>query len=258
MIRTILSKSKSVYLFKQFARKSVVYSVMDQIERRKFVRSVSIAFGAVGLLVLVHLAFWMFSINKMPFAVVPHKSQGLLGILTSPLLHGDYEHLFLNSGPLLMFLTGILFFYPKVAGKAIVGIWLLTGIWVWILARHAPIIGASGVVYGLGAFLFFSGVFRRDIRSIVLSLIIAIVYQGMISGIFPSDKGISWESHLLGAIAGMVMAFYYRRVDVVPKKRYAWQDEPDEDPSDAHAVWNYQQEWPIDPTSDDQAQERQE
>ncbi len=224
---------------------------MDHLEKPKYGRSIAIAFGAVGVLALIHLVFWLFQIDKGPFALGPQNVDGLLGILTSPFLHADYEHLFLNSGPLLMFLAGMLIFYPKVAFRAIIGIWILTGMWVWILAGKNPIIGASGVVYGLGGFLFFSGIFRRDARSVVLSLIVAVGYHGMISGIFKGEPGISWESHLSGAVAGLVMAFFYRKVDTVPRKRYSWEDEPEENPNDAHAVWNYQQTWPEESASDE-------
>jgi hypothetical protein len=100
------------------------------------------------------------------------------------------------------------------------------------------------VVYGLGAFLFFSGVFRWDVRSISLSLLIALVYGGMVWGVIPGREGISWESHLFGAIAGVGMAWVFRKVDVIPPKRYHWEDEPENHPGDEHAAWNYRQNWP--------------
>ncbi len=125
-----------------------------------------------------------------------------------------------------------------------VGIWLLTGIWVWIAAPTAAVIGASGVVYGLGAFLFFNGVFKRDRRSLMLSLVIAIFYGSMVVGIFPGKTGVSWESHLFGALAGIAMAWGFRKKDIQPRKRYHWEDEPEQEPQDESAPWNYRQNWP--------------
>jgi hypothetical protein len=95
-------------------------------------------------------------------------------------------------------------------------IYFLSGFFVWIIARDAYHIGASGVVYGLVSFLFISGIVRKDTRSIAISLIILIMYRGMIYGLFPGDNSISWESHLMGAGVGLVAAIYFRKVPVDP------------------------------------------
>jgi hypothetical protein len=100
------------------------------------------------------------------------------------------------------------------------------------------------VVYGLAGFLFFSGVFRREPRSIALSLVIAFFYGGMVWGVLPGQEGISWESHLFGLLAGAVVAFFLRKQDLPERKKYAWEDEPESDPMDDYADWNYQKTWP--------------
>lgn len=223
---------------------SVVYSDMDSPERKKLKSSFGIAAAATGLLWLIHVVFWVFHINKLPFMVIPGDTRGLLGILTSPLFHDGKFHLSMNSGPFFMFMLGLFYFYRKVAVRALIGMWVTTGIWVWILAPHEPTLGVSGVLYGLGAFLFFSGVFRRDYRSVVIALVVAVIYGSMIQGLFPGERGVSWESHLFGAIAGMAMAFYFRKVDVPAPKRYSWQEEPDEAVHDENAEWNYRKNWP--------------
>jgi membrane associated rhomboid family serine protease len=106
----------------------------------------------------------------------------------------------------------VFFIYPRIALQVFVAIYLITGFWVWIAAREVYHIGASGLVYGLAAFLFFSGVFRRDARSTAVALAVVFLYSGMLQGLLPgSDASISWESHLLGAAAGVFCSFYYRR-----------------------------------------------
>ena len=104
---------------------------------------------------------------------------------------------------------------------------LITGLWVWAFARHSFHIGASGVVYSFAAFVFVSGFLRRNFRLIALSLLVVFQYGGMIWGVLPITEGVSWESHLLGGLTGVMLAYYYREIGRVEKK-YDWEDEEDE------------------------------
>lgn len=105
----------------------------------------------------------------------------------------------------------LFFFFRKVAIQAFALIYLLTGFAVWIFARESFHIGASGVVYGLVSFVFWSGIFRRNIKSIVLALVVTVLYSSYFLGIVPGEDGISWESHLLGGLVGILVAFIYRK-----------------------------------------------
>jgi membrane associated rhomboid family serine protease len=116
-----------------------------------------------------------------------------------------------NSLPLIFLGIGVFYFYNKIALEVFFGIYFFTSFWVWIVARDAYHIGASGIVYGLASFLLFSGLFRKDSRSIAISLIVIFLYGGMAYGLFPINEEISWESHLLGSIGGLVAAFFYRK-----------------------------------------------
>ena len=100
--------------------------------------------------------------------------------------------------------------------------------WVWFGAREAYHIGASGVIYGLSSFLFFSGVFKKDTRLLAISLLVVFLYGSMIWGVLPFDAQISWESHLAGLVVGFLLAFYYRHQGPV-RVRYDWEDEPDDE-----------------------------
>ncbi|PPK87487.1 membrane associated rhomboid family serine protease [Neolewinella xylanilytica] len=135
---------------------------------------------------------------------------GVPGIVLSPLFHGGWGHIVSNSIPFVS-LTGLLvFFYPRLWPRVLASLWLGTGVLVWVLGRSVTHIGASGVVYALAAFLAFSGFFRRDFRAIAVSLLVLFYYGGMIVGILPGQEGISWESHLLGLIMGVLGAYTYR------------------------------------------------
>ncbi len=143
--------------------------------------------------------------------VYPRHPSGIKGIFTSPFIHSqDWMHLINNSVPLFVSTAMILFFFRRVAYKAIFLIYLLTGLGVWLFGRTVLHIGASGVVYGLVAFIFWNGIFRRNLRSIVLALIILLLYSGMFLGVLPNQPGISWESHLIGALVGILVSYVFR------------------------------------------------
>jgi membrane associated rhomboid family serine protease len=182
------------------------------------------------------------------YGLYPLKAKGLIGILTCPLLHADLAHLFANSIPLLI-LGGLLFyFYRSVAWQIIALVWLVTGLWVWVFARTGVHIGASGLVYGIASFLFFSGIIRRDPTTMVITLLVTFLYGGMIWGIFPEmfpKERISWESHLMGLVCGLVLAWYYRDTGP-PRRTYRWEEEDDDGPDDPDAYWK---QAPEDPTS---------
>ncbi len=180
-----------------------------------------------AVLWVVHLLSLLFNENLSKLGLLPRKPIGLLGIITSPLIHADFSHLISNTIPLIVLGYIIFYFYTKVSYMLFVFIYFFTGLLVWIFARQVFHIGASGVVYGFVSFLFFSGIFRRDNTSIALALVITFLYGGLVWGMIPGWKGISWESHLFGAITGLIAAYLFRKIDP-PKKKYDWEDEPDD------------------------------
>jgi len=179
--------------------------------KKRFIRAVrwtlifTAAIWAVFLLDLLlpgEFAFW--------YGLRPREIVGLKGILAAPLLHGGWSHLLSNNPPMLT-LTGLLvFFYPRLWPRVMTSLWVVTGALVWIFARPSIHIGASGVVFALAAFLGFSGFFRRDFRSIAVSLLVLFYYGGIVVGVLPGQEGISWESHLLGFVFGIVAAYLFR------------------------------------------------
>ncbi len=195
---------------------------MDKQHQNRAIASFLVGIVAVALIALVFFADREFDLHLSRFGVFPREWHGLKGILFYPLIHGSLEHLFNNSVPLLVLLSCLYFFYPNVATRTVVFIYLFSGIWIWISARQNYHIGASGVVYGLAAFLFFSGIFRRDNRMIAISMMVAFLYGSMVWGILPIQERVSWEGHLWGAFAGIALAFYYRKQG--PKRKlYQWE-----------------------------------
>lgn len=185
-------------------------------------------------ILLLWLIYWFevnFGYNFTKYGVYPRTISGLKGILFSPFIHSGIKHLFNNSVPLFVLMMSLFYFYKQVAYKILIFGTIFSGILTWIIARDAYHIGASGVVYLLFSFIFFSGVIRRYIRLIAVSLMVIFLYGSMIWFIFPFKEEISWEGHLSGFLVGFLFAIIYRKRG--PKKiQYNWEsddyiEEPD-------------------------------
>lgn len=206
--------------------------------------------------VVVLWAIWItdftYELNWTDYGVRPRNVAGLIGILTSPFLHGSAGHLFSNTVPFLVASTFIFFLFPKEKWKILLLIWFFSGFGVWMIGHwNSNHIGASGVVYGLVAFLLTSGIIRKNRMMAAISLILIFAYGSMVWGLFPqwqfnSFIRISWESHLSGAIIGVILAYTYRKHGP-PDDQY-FVDEEDNDDEDA----DENQYWKVDPFYDNE------
>lgn len=186
--------------------------------------TLTIAFPMYFVLFL-WFVFWFemqFGFNFVKYGLYPRTFKGLFGIFTAPFIHSDIKHLFNNSVPVFVLLLTTLYFYRKVAFTVIIYGSILLGILTWIIGRSSYHIGASGLVYLLFSFIFFSGIFQKYYRLIAVSLMVIFLYGGMIWYIFPSKEGISWEGHLSGLLVGLAFAIKYRKSS--PKiAQYDWE-----------------------------------
>lgn len=164
--------------------------------------------------------------------ILPRTFSGLQGIIFSPFIHSNIEHLYNNSIPLVVLLSALFFFYPKEAfGLLVYGI-LLSGMFTWIIGRQNYHIGASSLIYVLVSFIFFKGIQTQYYRLVALSLTVVMVYGGMVWYVFPKiDDAISWEGHLSGLIAGFILTFFYKKQEFKKVIKYDW-EHPDYDPSE--------------------------
>lgn len=182
----------------------------------------------VGILWLVKLTENLLNLDFTTFGILPLHPEGLPGIIFSPFIHGSYEHLMSNSVPFLILTFALLYFYRRLAYRIFFLIYILSGICVWLGGRESWHIGASGIVYGLASFLFFSGVFRKDANLLTIGIIVVFLYGSMFWGIFPIKPEISWESHLWGSASGLMLAFYYRHQGPI-RQTASWENEPEEE-----------------------------
>ncbi|HQC05842.1 MAG TPA: rhomboid family intramembrane serine protease [Kaistella chaponensis] len=172
-------------------------------------------------------------------AIIPLNPSGLKGIFFSPFLHGSLEHIFGNTVPIFVLIFLLFQFYPFIAKKVFFLGWLVSAFLVWLLPpvdiftgeiNQVCIIGASGIVYTLAFFIFFSGVFRWNMKLLTVSLIVALYYGSLIWGVVPEElfshlperSKISWQSHLSGAVVGIIIAFAFRK-NGEKNMRYIWE-----------------------------------
>ena len=171
---------------------------------------------------MVKLVEYNFGLSFADYGVRPQSLSGLKGILCSPFIHKDFSHLINNSYPILI-LGGMLFsFYKKIAKQLFLWLFFIAGFWLWIIGRPSFHIGASGIIYALAAFLFISGIIRKNPRLSAVSMLIIFLYGSMIWGVLPTEKPISWEGHLSGFMAGIIVAIFYRN-EGPKRKKYQWE-----------------------------------
>jgi len=197
---------------------------LEKTERNKILNALVYPVFFVMIIAVIHLIQYVFEISFTNYGVYPREQKGLIGIVTSPLIHGSYSHLFNNSIPLLILGSALFYFYKEIAFKVSVWVYLMVGVWTWIYAREAYHIGASGLLYGLFSFLLISGFLRRNKNLIALSFAVIFLYGSLVWGIFPIDVKISFEAHLWGFVAGIILAIYYRKQG--PQKvEHVWEDD---------------------------------
>ncbi|ATB56593.1 MULTISPECIES: rhomboid family intramembrane serine protease [Xanthomonas] len=203
-------------------------ATQSRLDRSRVLRAFNVSLAAVLLLVAVFTAQGVF--DWRAWAVAPLQADGLRGLLTAPLLHGSLAHLGANAAALLILGTLAGSVYPRATVMALPLLWLGSGLGAWLLgepgSRH---LGASGVTHGLMFLVFVLGLLRRDRPAIATSMIAFLFYGGMLMTILPHEAGVSWQSHLGGAVAGLIAALLLRLRDPQQAKpRYSWEDE-DED-----------------------------
>jgi membrane associated rhomboid family serine protease len=144
----------------------------------------------------------------------PRTVQGLWGILCGPFLHADWGHLLANTGALFILSALAASLSPARALAALAVIVPVSGGLVWALGSGSAVhIGASGVIFGLLGFLIFQGVFRRDLKSILVSLAVLILYGGLFFTLLQTRAGVSWSSHFWGLLSGVRAAWLLRKGD---------------------------------------------
>ena len=198
------------------------------MEQQSFKYSTGIVAYPIFFVMVIWVVFWLqirfFPIIKT-FGIVPETIKGLRGIIFSPFIHSDIEHIYHNTIPLFILSMALFYFYRPISWKVLLYGILLSGLITWMIGRPANHIGASGLIYVLVSFIFFKGIFARHFRLVALSLLVVFLYGSMIWYVFPVEENMSWEGHLGGLITGFLFAIIFRKTIAKPEI-YTWQ-QPD-------------------------------
>ena len=188
--------------------------------------------------VFLWFVFWLeirFDYDFGENGIFPRTLSGLQGVIFSPFIHADMEHLYNNSVPLLILLAALQFFYPDQTAKVVGFGILFSGFITWVIGRSNYHIGASGLIYVLFSFVFCKGIQTKYNRLVALSLAVIVIYGGMVWYVFPSPeitvgKSISWEGHLGGLVTGFLLSLIYKAQEYKKVLKYDW-EHPDFDTS---------------------------
>jgi len=181
-------------------------------DKIRFYISLTISFLLLAVMWILYFFSYTLGTNFDALGLRPRTINGLLGIIFMPFVHLNFQHLFSNSFPFLILSTILLYFYRPKSYLIALLIWLFTGIFTWIIGREGLHIGASGVIYGYAAFIFFAGLLSRKKDMMAIAMIVIFFYGSMIWGIFPQlDEKISWEGHLSGFAAGTLWAVVFTK-----------------------------------------------
>jgi membrane associated rhomboid family serine protease len=204
----------------------------------------TIKYPLVFLLIMWSIKFIeiFYNTSYVDFGVLPRSFEGLKGILFSPIIHKDFNHLINNSMPIIVLGSSLIYFYPEIKFKLISWLYFTSGILLWGIGRESFHIGASGFIYALAGFIFFSGLMKKNKRLSALSLVVVFIYGSMFWGLLPTHENVSWEGHLSGLITGLIIAFFFK--DLGTKKDvYQWEIDEEEElkknKNDIKITYNY-------------------
>lgn len=207
---------------------------MTEFEKKRIKLALipSIVFIAVIWLMYALSSSGALDFSFSTLGILPRETSGLKGILLSPIIHSSLSHILSNTLPLLVLTWMLFYFYNEIAFKTFCYLWILSGLLTWLIGRDSHHIGASGLIFSMAFFLFFSGLFRQHTPLIAVSMIVAFAYGSMIWSIFPIaeviDEQVSWEAHLSGAISGLIIAVIFRNFG--PQKPIVeWDEVEDEE-----------------------------
>lgn len=185
---------------------------MARSGRHNFTSALQTSFLLVGLMFFIKAVELVGHVSFAGFGIVPRDERGLIGLLFSPLLHGNAAHLLANAAPLFVLLTLLFWDHKYHPWRTLALIWLASGLGTWLIGRGMTNgqltvhIGASSVIYGLVVYLLVAGFLMDSWRAVFVAVGVGVLYGGIFYGVLPQSGPVSWEGHLCGAIAGLFTA----------------------------------------------------
>lgn len=213
--------------------------------KRQFNRALTFSLCWIAVLLAVFLMqdHWF---ATRPLAIRPQNIDGLIGVVTAPLLHGSFGHLASNAFAILILGTIAGSLYPRASRLALPLVWIGSGLGTWFISLGGNHIGASGVTVGLMFFLIAQGLRRRDRMSLTGLMLALFFFGGMVLSVLPQEAGVSWEYHLSGAVVGFLCGLAFAgRDERAPERLYSWDLEPETEDANAELQLEKPQDVPV-------------
>ena len=177
------------------------------LQVKKNLISVLAFVGFIWAVYLINVPLGLAEFNLNRFGLEPRTLHGLIGIFTMPFLHDGLNHVLGNTVPLVVLLLMLAFTRPN-PKRVIICLTVMSGTMLWVLGRHKTHVGASGLIYALAAYLMATGIYERKVVSAITAVLVGVLYGGTLFwGLLPiAAEHVSWEGHLLGAVAGGLFA----------------------------------------------------
>ncbi|KKD00374.1 MULTISPECIES: rhomboid family intramembrane serine protease [Photobacterium] len=171
----------------------------------------------IGAVVVVCFAVQLVNVvlngYLLDYGLLPRHLNHAIGLFAYPFIHGSWAHLFSN----MVSFSALAYLVSRSGVARLISVfmisWAVSGVGVWLFGRMHYHIGLSGIVYGLWAYLLVYAVLRRSLKSMAIALIVMFFYGPMLTGIIPAHSWISYESHLSGALAGVMAGYVFARRD---------------------------------------------
>jgi len=217
--------------------------------KKDFLKTLNILFVPFVLSLFILLVFLLEKGMNWDFSkagIYPRRVEWLWTIFTHIFIHANWGHLLNNLLSFSLLSSCLFYFYRPVNLRIFILLWLLTGISLWLIGRESRHVGASGLIYAMASFLFFSGLIRRHIPLIAISLVVTLIYGNMVWHIFPwtVNDPVSWEGHLSGLFTGLFVAIIFRNEG--PQKPLKVWEEEDEIQTNEVEYWQINNEEKID------------
>ena len=165
----------------------------------------------IALIWIVEVVNLLLGHRLVSWGILPRSLTGLIGIPLAPMLHNGFWHAVSNTVPLLILGALTLAGGKRRFWETTVNVTLLSGALVWLFAREAYHVGASGLVFGYFGVILARAYMERSITAIAISIVTVMAYGGLIFGILPLRSYVSFESHLFGLIAGFAVVWLDRK-----------------------------------------------
>jgi membrane associated rhomboid family serine protease len=198
-------------------------------EKRKIFHALFVP-SIITLLIFLSFVFERgMGLNFYKAGIYPRNIENLWGVFTYVFVHASWAHLFNNIISFFALSVSLYYFYNLIAGKILLYSYLSSGVLLWLVGRESWHIGASGLVYALVFFLFFSGLIRKHVPLISISLVVVFLYGSMFWHLFPwqTNDPVSWEGHLSGGLSGLILAVVFRN-EGPQKPEKVWDEETDD------------------------------